>query len=392
MTLLPHGMEEHFSRFLDSDPGRLHVAAHSHHPWPDVTFEAHQRAWSDAAERHDDKWEHVLGEVVPEFQRHIAGRLSLPDHSTLAFAPNTHELVVRLLSCLPVPARVLTTDGEFHSFERQVRRFEEDERVVVERVAVEPFGTFAERFVEAVSRGGHDLVFLSHVFFDSAFVVADLRTAVSAVPDDATFVVVDGYHGFMALPTDLSPVADRAFYLAGGYKYAMAGEGAVFMHCPPGYGERPPDTGWFAGFSALEAGTERRVAYAADGSRFLGATFDPSGLYRFNAVQRWLDGLDVDVTDIHTHARRLQDRFLDGLASVDVDELSPAALVPPRDVPLRGNFLTFALDDAAAWQARLAEVGVVTDRRGRRLRFGFGLYHAVGDVDELLARIAALDS
>ena len=31
----------------------------------------------------------------------------------------------------------------------------------------------------------------------------------------------------MALPTDLQRVAPRVFYLAGGYKYAMAGEGAT---------------------------------------------------------------------------------------------------------------------------------------------------------------------
>jgi len=30
------------------------------------------------------------------------------------------------------------------------------------------------------------------------------------------------------------------------------------------------------------------VPYAKDGSRFLGANFDVSGLYRFNAVQDWL--------------------------------------------------------------------------------------------------------
>ena len=47
-----------FSRFLGD--GRLHFAAHSHHPWPDVTFDAHQRAWLDAAELMDDKWERVL--------------------------------------------------------------------------------------------------------------------------------------------------------------------------------------------------------------------------------------------------------------------------------------------------------------------------------------------
>ena len=30
--------------------------------------------------------------------------------------------------------------------------------------------------------------------------------------------------------------APSAFYLGGGYKYAMAGEGMAFMHCPPGFG------------------------------------------------------------------------------------------------------------------------------------------------------------
>ncbi|MGH9024469.1 MAG: aminotransferase class V-fold PLP-dependent enzyme, partial [Acidimicrobiia bacterium] len=107
-----------FSHSLGADPGRLHVAAHSHHPWPDVSFEAHQRAWLDAAELLDQKWGRVLGEVLPEAQSHVARRLQLSDPSTVCFAPSTHELVMRLLSCLPTPSRVLTTDAEFHSFAR----------------------------------------------------------------------------------------------------------------------------------------------------------------------------------------------------------------------------------------------------------------------------------
>ena len=45
------------------------------------------------------------------------------------------EFVVRLLSALPLhrPARVLTTDGEFHSFARQVARLEEDGLLAVTR-------------------------------------------------------------------------------------------------------------------------------------------------------------------------------------------------------------------------------------------------------------------
>ena len=56
----------------------------------------------------------------------------------------------------------------------------------------------------------------------------------------------------MALDTPFSAsAAGSAFYLAGGYKYAMAGEGMGLMHCPPGYGERPPLTGWYAEFDDL---------------------------------------------------------------------------------------------------------------------------------------------
>jgi selenocysteine lyase/cysteine desulfurase len=374
-------LKGHFSRFLGGHPGRLHAAAHSHHPWPDVSFEAHQQAWLDAADLMDQKWDRILGEVVPEAMAHVARVLSLPDPATVAFAPNTHDLVTRLLSSLPTPVRVLTTDAEFHSFARQVARLEED-GATVHRVAAEPFPTFPERFT-AAARAGHDLVYVSHVFFDSGYVVPDLEALVQAVLDNETVVVVDGYHAFMALPVDLSAVAGRIFYIGGGYKYAMAGEGAAFMHCPPGYVARPLDTGWFAGFEELEAGAVT-VRYPTDGGRFAGATFDPSGLYRFNAVQRWLGDLGLDPSRIHNRVRVLQDRFLDA-APPSLGELVPAR----AEVPDRGNFLTFRTPDAAAIQHRLLDQGVITDHRRDRLRIGLGLYHDDADVDELLARLGA---
>jgi len=40
----------HFSRSREADPGRLHFAAHSHHPWPDTTQAAHAAYWLDAAQ------------------------------------------------------------------------------------------------------------------------------------------------------------------------------------------------------------------------------------------------------------------------------------------------------------------------------------------------------
>jgi kynureninase len=235
-------------------------------------------------------------------------------------------------------------------------------------------------------------VFLSQVLFDSGYVVGNLREVVGAVPDADTFVVVDGYHGFMALPTDWSELADRAFYLAGGYKYAMAGEGSCFMHCPPGYGPKPLNTGWFAGFGALQAGVgDQRVPYTTGGLRFLGATLDPTPWYRFNAVQRWMLEIGLNPEKIHRHVRHLQDQFIAAIDGLGLP-ISGDRLLPPPDADIRGNFLTFRHPDAGAFYRRLHDEGVLTDWRTDRLRLGFGIYHDESDVDELVARaVAAFD-
>jgi kynureninase len=375
----------HFSRFLTVDPARLHFAAHSHHFWPDVSFDAHLEAWMDAARLVDKKWDKVFQRIMPEAQAHVARVLGLPDPRTIAFAPSTHELVLRILSALPERPSVLTTDAEFHSFTRQIARLEEEGLVRVERVPVEPFATFPSRFAERARAVHHDLVFFSHVFFSSGWAIPDLAAITSAV-DPSTFVVVDGYHAFLAIPTDLRALASRVFYLGGGYKYAMSGEGACFLHAPPGYAERPRNTGWFAAFGALAERQDGSVAYAPDGGRFLGATFDPTALYRFNAVMRWLAQNELDATKIRAHTRALQERFASGLDAAT--GITSRDLVVPISEPSRGQFLTFRTNDASSIYDRLLRKNVLTDVRGDRLRFGFALYHDAEDVDRLLERMS----
>jgi len=375
-------LKPHFSRFLGAKPGRLHFAAHSHHPWPDVSFEAQQRAWWDAAELMDDKWEQFFGKVVPSVAARIAAVLGLADPATLTFAPNTHSLLLRLFSCLEPPVRILTTDAEFHSFHRQSRRWEDAGLAIVDRIPTEPFDTFSERFTREARAGAHDLIYLSQVFYDSGLVVDDLDQIVASVPENRTFIVIDGYHAYMARPVNLGAIQDRVFYLAGGYKYAMAGEGACFLHCPPGYGPRPVDTGWYAGFGQLETGVSDMVPFAEDGSRFAGATYDPSGVYRMDAVLGWLEEEGVSPAAIHDHALSLQEQFLS--AEPDLGEL---LIGDDRE---RGNFLTFRSSRSGDLYEGLHESGVITDFRGDRLRIGFGVYHDAEDVERLSAVVAAV--
>jgi selenocysteine lyase/cysteine desulfurase len=379
----------HFSEFRAAQPARIHLAAHSHHFWPDAACAAHRRALNDAARLADSKWEMIFGELLPRVQRGIAAVLALPDPATLAFAPNTHDFVRRLLSALPPAStpRILTSDSEFHSFARQIARLEEDALVVVERIAAEPFASFPDRFAAAARRGGHDLVFLSQIFFNSAAASGALEQIVAAVAGAQTVVAIDGYHGFMALPTDFAASAARAFYLAGGYKYAMAGEGVCFMHCPPGFAMRPRDTGWFAAFGAL-SGDGRSVAYGTDGSRFMGATFDPTGLYRMGAVFDWMNDIGLTVDAIHRHVMALQELFRAEVARAKLRPLCESRLVTPVASASRGHFLTFELAGAQAMHERLTRANIVTDVRGERIRFGFGCYHTEEEIEAAVAAIA----
>ena len=120
--------------------------------------------------------------------------------------------------------------------------------------------------------------------------------------------------------------------------------------------------------------------------RFFGATFDPSGLYRFNAVMRWLVQLGVDFSGVHAQVEGLQRRFVESLTQAPVRALPLERLVPPIGTP-RGNFLTFALPWATEAESALAEHHVSVDRRGDRLRFGFGIYHDESFVDRLVERL-----
>ena len=64
-----------FERSLAANPGRLHFAAHSHHLWPDASFDGQVDCWEDAARLADRKWDRIMGEVWPEAQAHVASEL-----------------------------------------------------------------------------------------------------------------------------------------------------------------------------------------------------------------------------------------------------------------------------------------------------------------------------
>jgi len=382
-----------FSKSLGADPQRLHMAAHSHHLWPDASFDGQVNCWNDAARLADRKWDTIMGEVWPEAQGHVAAELGTGMPEAIVFAPSTHELLVRLVAAAPRPGphplRVLTSDGEFHSARRQFARWTEGGDIALELVPVQPFESFSDRFLERARAGNHDLIFVSQVLFGSGRQFDKVQQLAAAAAPEGPWVVVDGYHAFMALPQPFGKrVAGSAFYLAGGYKYAMAGEGCAFLHAPPGFGARPPITGWYAEFEDLTL-PPGSVGYAKDASRFMGATFDASGLYRFNAVHRMLAENGLTTSSISDHVERLQNWLLGRIAATPIggaELLNPLAGVP------HARFLAFRSRRAERWRGELAARDCIVDVRGDVLRIGLGLYHDDTDVDrfgELAARLSA---
>jgi selenocysteine lyase/cysteine desulfurase len=198
-------------------------------------------------------------------------------------------------------------------------------------------------------------------------------------------VVIDGYHAFMALEQPFGE-AQSAFYLGGGYKYAMAGEGCAFMHAPPGFGPRPPVTGWFAEFEDLSL-PPGSVGYASDATRFLGATFDPSGLYRFTAVRRMLEANGLTTARISAYVAALQSQLVDAIGGT---ALGGAELLNPLDGKPHARFLSFRSPNAQRWYTELLARNCVTDVRGEVLRIGFGIYQDEGDVEQLAALLGQL--
>jgi selenocysteine lyase/cysteine desulfurase len=318
-----------------------------------------------------------MGPVWEEAQQHIAGELSLPDRSTIAFSPNTHDFIIRIVSALPErPLDILATDGEFHSFRRQMARWSEAGRVRLTLAS-------PRSMVETAERSRFDLIFASQVAFGSGARIADLEDLAALAKPEGPWVVIDGYHGFMAVPTDLSRCADRLFYLGGGYKYAMSGEGLGFMHAPPGFAPRPSVTGWFAEFEDLTA-PQDAVGYAPDARRFLGATFDPTALYRFNAVRRMLQEEGLTTALLGQHVTALQHRFISAVRMPGMKLLNP-----PGDEP-GARFLAYQGEGAGTLHHALLARNVITDLRADVIRIGFAAYHDQDDVDRLAGIVSNL--
>jgi kynureninase len=357
-------LAQHYSRFRVGE--RLLLTGHSHQAWPDVGFEGQQRAWLDAAECVDEKWEKAKAQAA----RVRAGFAHLLGDSpeNIALGQNTHELVTRWLSALPLRdrPRLVTTDAEFHSLRRQVDRLAEEGCEVV-NVPSRPVDTLADRVVASLN-SRTACVMLSSVLFETAEIVPGLELVAAACRRDGIPLLLDAYHHLNVVPFDLGSGLGDVFVTGGGYKYCQLGEGNCFLRVPPDAVMRPVLTGWFAAFDSREEVGAKGVRYEAGARAFGGATYDPTSHYRAAAVFDFFrnQGLTADtLRAINRHqVQLLKTEFerLDGPSSV--------ACVDPMPDERRGGFLAIRASEAIGVARRLRAHGVHSDARGNVLRLG----------------------
>ena len=193
---------------------------------------------------------------------------------------NTHELVIRFLSALPLKQRpkIVTTDGEFHTIRRQLDRLAEEEVKIV-KVAAYPASSVSNRLADAVD--DHTAaVLVSSVYFKNAHIVPGLSHVLDACTKVGAELLIDVYHTLNVVPFSIKKEnLQQAFMVGGGYKYCQLGEGNCFFRFPKDCQMRPVITGWFSEFDALTDKTNR-LSYGIGAARFAGATYDPTSHYR----------------------------------------------------------------------------------------------------------------
>jgi len=412
-------LASHYSRFRVSE--RVLLTGHSHQAWPDVAFDAQQRAWLDAAELVDDKWERAAA-VADEVRRGWR-RLLNDEDGDIALGQNTHELVVRWLSAvLPVfsptspirlrsrddtgelrrdlagapadsrrarrRARLITTDGEFHTIRRQLDRLAE-EGIDVLKIAARPAETLAERVAAAIDdRTACALV--SSVLFEIAEIVPHLAAIAEACDRHGASLLIDAYHHLNVVPFDLAELGlQHAFVVGGGYKYCQLGEGNCFLRVPPHCELRPVLTGWFSEFAKLaDAKTPGEVRYGAGPARFAGATYDPTSHYRAAAVFAFHQDAGLTPPRLRAVNQDQVTRLTRGVEALDLDP--SIAHVIPMPPERRGGFLAIRSPRAAALVTALRARNMFTDARGDILRLGPAPYVAesqLSDAIDLLGEV-----
>ena len=246
---------------------RLLFTGHSHQAWPDVALEGQKAAFACAADHLDQKWSQVFRQL--EHLRDYLRDYYNDQNGYYSFSSSTYDLLIRWLSALDLRKKpqIITTDSEFYTINRQLRRLEEEGLEVV-RIPQRPTSEIAARMLAALSSRTAAFV-CSHVFYSSSLIHSSLYELAQVADTHDIPLLIDDYHATHVVPLNVKKIPN-AYLLGGGYKYLQWGEGNAFLRFPKSCQLRPVLTGWFAAYDHLEEThkPDHRIQYDEKDMRF----------------------------------------------------------------------------------------------------------------------------
>ncbi len=363
----PNKLAEHYKKFRVTE--KILLTGHSHQAWPDAAFEAQMQAYNDAADRADDKWEIAFQKA--EDVRKGFSELMNDGSGYISLAPNTHEMVVRLISALDLKnkRKIITSDSEFYSVRRQVDRLAEDGIENV-KISVNPVETFVERVIDAIDEKTM-AVMISKVFFNTGRIGPNYAEIEKKCIEKGAVLLVDVYHALNVAPFDIKKEGlEKSFIVGGGYKYCQFGEGNCFLRFPKDCKMRPMNTGWFSEFGTLSNGKkEGEVLYGEGSLLFAGSTYDPVSHYRAARVLEFFNEQKLSpefLREISQHQIGVLIKEFDK-AGFDEKVIRRDKSISLKDT---AGFLVFYTEHSARISAELRKENIITDFRGNNLRFG----------------------
>lgn len=331
-----------------------------------------QEAWNEyGASAWYSQWIARLGDL-----RAAYGRVIGAGDAEIALSPNVSTALTTVASCLDYTERpkVVIADIDFPTIAHQ---WLAKARLGVEVVNVSSEGRIhvpLERWEAAIDERTA-LVATSHVYYTSGQ-IQDVAAIAEMAHRKGALCLVDGYQSAGQLPVDVHGLGID-FFVGGSLKWLLGGQGMAFLWTRPELIQElaPTVTGWFAVDSQFNFdNTELRLR--EDAVRFEYGT--PSIPTMYTA----LGGLSI-VQEIGPARIRERTDYLTRDLVRKARERG-FTLQAPENAEQHAAITMFAVPDAAATVAGLADRGVIADHRFGLLRLSPYFYNTEAENDRTL--------
>jgi kynureninase len=349
-----------FSRVRSAFTERIYLANHSLGRPLDATADDVREALAAWYSRMGDAWDAWDAEMRA-YRGRLAQLMNAPRADCVVPKTSAGQGLRAILNTYDAIPRVVATRGEFDSLDVILREYARRGRIALTLVEPRGDGQFDTADLAAAIGKRIDLVVISQVIFNTGQRLADLPDIVAGTHRAGGRVLLDVYHALAVFPVDVVAL-DVDFAVGGSYKYLRGGPGACFLYLHPrhlGGGLRTLDTGWFAKRDPFAYVRPDPPQYAEGGDAFLESTPPVLPFYQARAGQVF--ALAIGVERLRAHSLALQRRL--------VDLLGEQGFAAAGGIEGRGAFVVVAAERAEEWSMALRDAGVLTDARGRYLRF-----------------------